>query len=169
MNKTIVVLLLSLVLMACDRLSKKASFHIDTPVGWTREDTIQEGGDSLVKLKSDVNLPGADIKETISLLVETNFNRNDREHNLLRHELKRDADFYEETGNGHRVIDGIESNWFEVGVKYKTSNFPCTQRYYFTTGNKYRYMFILTCPPKGFDHLRPVADSLFNSFKILDE
>lgn len=169
MKKTFTLLCIILMLMACDKPSKKAGFQLITPADWTRKDTVQEGGDSLIKLKSDIDLPGKNIKETISLLVETNFNRYDREHSILRNDLKRDAEFYEETGNGHRVIDGIQSDWFEVNVKYKTNNFPCTQRYYFTNGKKFRYLFILTCPENNYEHLRPVADSLFNSFRMMDE
>jgi len=153
--------------MSCKGLLKKPVFYIATPADWVRKDTV-ENSDSLIKLKSTADLPGKNIKETISLLVEGSFNRNDPEHNALRRELKSDADFYEETGRGHRVIDGIESYWFEVAVKFKTNNFPCTQRYYFTTGQRFRYMFICTCPERGYEHLRPVADSVLNSFKILD-
>ncbi len=166
------VLLLLCMVTACKDFSNKPKFSISAPFGWTRTDSIDERGDTVVRLKSPLGVasinPSKNVRETIALLVMHDRNSDPQRLSVLKN-LKGRAIFFEQTGSGHKVIDGISSYWFEINVKYKSSMLLCTQRHYFLPKDGFVYTFICTCSKEDFEAIRSQVDEVLNSFKVLDD
>ena len=168
MKRALVILLVFCTITSCKLFADKPRFYIATPGGWHRTDTIQERGDTVVRLNLPQGVLTNEIWKSIALLVTHEYD-NDPQKDKLLEQLKNDADFFEKTGSGHRVIDGIRAYWFQINVRYKSWQTNCTQRHYFVPKNGFIYTCICSTPKGDFEMMRPQVDEVLNSFKILDQ
>lgn len=166
MKNLAILLMLSIVFAACNAMGGKHKFFMQTPAGWHRTDTVEESGDTLIRLDSPAD-DVADINANLSLLIMRSFSPDAFMEASIK-DVKSRAETFEETGRGKRDIDGVSSKWIQYSVKYKRVKTLVDQRVFFMPKDGYVYMFFYTAPKDHLPDFKPNVDEVLNSFKILD-
>jgi hypothetical protein len=163
--KQIVIFIIAVAfLSACNLLKRKPAFTVVTPGGWKRKDTVARLGDSLIRFSPVAE--NDSVSEKIVLLIVHYANPDEYRRSMIQ-KLKGDAETFEVSGEGSRLVDDVESKWVQIAVKYKTAAAKVDQRMYFVPKNGFIYLFICTVTADEYELLRPKADDLINSLKIL--
>lgn len=168
----VIIFLISLTfLFSCGNSSSPGYFSVNTPQGWTRQDTLSDDGSKRVEFTAPFEEGYSGFIENISVSIIHTPMSIARYSKALVNEVKELTVFYEEKGKGEELINGSKMKWIQMLVLFKssTNDEKKEQKIYFAKGRDNIYMIVCTAKKDGIELMQNEIRQVVNSFRIIND
>lgn len=168
----VIILLMGLAFFfSCGNSSSPGDFSVNSPQGWTREDTLSDDGSKRAEFTAPFDEGYSGFIENISVSIIHTSMSIARYSKALVNEVKELTVFYEEKGKGDEVINGTKMKWIQMQVLFKSSknDEKKEQKIYFAKGKGNIYMIVCTAKKDGIALMQNEIREVVNSFRIIND
>ncbi|HNU88212.1 MAG TPA: hypothetical protein PKJ94_07975 [Ferruginibacter sp.] len=168
----VIILLMGLAFFfSCGNSSSPGDFSVNSPQGWTREDTLSDDGSKRAEFTAPFDEGYSGFIENISVSIIHTSISIARYSKALVNEVKELTVFYEEKGKGDELINGTKMKWIQMQVLFKSSknDEKKEQKIYFAKGKGNIYMIVCTAKKDGIALMQNEIREVVNSFRIIND
>lgn len=156
--------------VSCTREKSFGNFTVNTPVGWTRVDTIDRNDQKKVLFTAPIKEYNDSFIVNISIGI-VNFDDLDRYVGKVLEEVKKIATSYKEQKRVKCIINGYDSRWVQAEIIFNndSDNRVKEQKTYFIKEKDKRNIYMIVCSANRYSigTIQNKIDEVLNSFRII--